>query len=116
MVKIKDSMTTVSLLERPKCIQFFKEFEAKIGFEHLVLIHLNDSKKICNCRVDRHANLGKGEIGLNGLGTFILLSYMLNIPMVLETPEPNPKEIIAIKEIAMIKYVKKIADSKLKSS
>lgn len=103
-------------ISEPKmCINFFSEFESKIGLEHLVLIHLNDSQKQCNCHVDRHANLGAGMIGLNGIGMFILLSYMLNIPMILETPEPDPKEIIAIKEIAMIKHIKILTDRKLKN-
>jgi deoxyribonuclease-4 len=100
--------------EPEMCINFFSEFESKIGLENLALVHLNDSVKQCNCHVDRHANLGQGMIGLNGIGMFILLSYMLNIPMILETPEPDPKEIIAIKEIAMIKHVKTITDKKLK--
>lgn len=95
-------------------IKFFKEFEAKIGLENLVLVHLNDSKKECNCHVDRHENLGKGMIGLNGLGMFILLSYMINIPLILETPEPDPNEIIAIKELAIIKEIKTMANKKLK--
>lgn len=94
-------------IKKPKiCIQFFTEFERKIGLEHLVLIHLNDSKKDCNCNVDRHENLGSGMIGYNGIGMFILLSYILNIPLILETPEPNPKEIIAIREIELIKQIK----------
>ena len=100
--------------EPEMCIKFFAEFEEKIGLENLALIHLNDSVKQCNCHVDRHANLGQGMIGINGIGMFIVLSYMLNIPMILETPEPDPKEIIAIREIAMIKHVKTIMDKKLK--
>ena len=40
----------------------------------------------------------------------------MNIPLILETPEPDPKQIIAIKEIAMIKHLKKIADKKLPSN
>lgn len=95
-------------------IKFFKEFEDKIGIEHLVLVHLNDSKKECNCHVDRHENLGKGMIGINGIGMFILMSYILNIPLVLETPEPEPNEIVAIKELAIIKQIKILADKKLK--
>jgi len=101
-------------ISKPKlCVNFFKEFDKKIGLQHLVLIHLNDSVKEYNSNVDRHANLGDGKIGLAGIGTFILLSYMLNIPLILETPEPNPKQIIAIKEIALIKHLKNIAAKKL---
>lgn len=96
------------------CIKFFSEFEQKIGLENLALIHLNDSVKQCNCHVDRHANLGQGMIGINGIGMFIVLSYMLNIPMILETPEPDPKEIIAIKEIALIKHVGLLTHKKIK--
>lgn len=103
-----------NIKDTSKCINFFNEFEKKIGLENLVLIHLNDSSKCCNCRVDRHQNLGKGEIGMNGIGMFILMSYLLNIPLVLETPEPNPNEIIAIRELAMIKYVQKVTNQKLK--
>jgi deoxyribonuclease-4 len=99
----------------PKIVtKFFYEFEEKIGLENLVLVHLNDSKKGCNCHVDRHENLGKGMIGMSGIGMFILLSYMLNIPLVLETPEMDPNQIIAIRELEMIKYVKIVTDKKLK--
>lgn len=98
------------------CIKFFNEFETKIGLDSLVLIHLNDSKREYNARVDRHANLGQGLIGLNGIGTFIIMSYMLNIPLILETPEADPKQIIAIKEIEMIKQLKKKTAKKLAST
>jgi len=98
------------------CLKFFNEFEKKIGLDSLVLIHLNDSKKECNSHVDRHANLGQGHIGLNGIGTFIIMSYMLNIPLILETPEADPKQIIAIKEIEMIKQLQKKTAKKLPSS
>lgn len=86
------------------CKQFVKEFDEKIGLENLILIHLNDSKKECCSRVDRHENLGKGHIG-KGINYFIHFAYSLNIPLVLETPEPDPKEIMAIKEVWRIKRV-----------
>jgi len=93
-------------ISEPKFVyQFFKEFEKKIGIEHLVLIHLNDSKKECNCHIDRHENLGFGKIGLSGLSKFILISYILKIPMVLETPEPDSSKITAIDEIKLIKKI-----------
>lgn len=87
------------------CNQFFTEFHEKIGIKHLALIHLNDSKKDCCSKVDRHENLGKGYIG-QGIHLFILFGHSNNIPLILETPEPNPNEIIAIKEIATIRKAK----------
>lgn len=87
---------------RKVCQQFFDEFQEKIGLEHLTLIHLNDSKKDCCSKVDRHENLGKGHIGI-GINAFISFASSLNIPLILETPEPDPKEIIAIKEIERIR-------------
>jgi deoxyribonuclease-4 len=84
------------------CKQFFMEFKKKIGINNLALIHLNDSKKKCGARVDRHENLGKGHIGL-GISSFISFASKYNIPIILETPEPSTYEIVAIKEIGTIK-------------
>ena len=42
----------------------FDEFETLIGFDRLKVFHLNDSKKPCMSRVDRHEHIGKGCIGL----------------------------------------------------
>lgn len=48
------------------------------------LIHLNDSKKGFNFRIDRHQHIGKGEIGIKGFKKF--LSIFRGIPLILETP------------------------------
>lgn len=57
-----------------------------LGWENVVCIHLNDSKCPVNCRKDRHADIGKGMIDLDGLKKFTIHCGKLNIPMVLETP------------------------------
>jgi deoxyribonuclease-4 len=90
-----------------QCVQFFNEFDEKIGLDYLILIHLNESKREYNAHVDRHANLGQGDIGSKGISSFIMIAYMLNIPLILETPEADPKQILAIKEIELIKKIKK---------
>jgi deoxyribonuclease-4 len=77
-------------------IDFFINFQKQIGIEHLVLIHLNDSKREYNSHVDRHENIGQGKIGINGLKMFTFLSYMLNIPIILETPKNNHKIFIKV--------------------
>jgi deoxyribonuclease IV len=64
-----------------------REFDRKIGLDHLAAIHLNDSKSGCGSRVDRHEHIGKGKIGLDAF-RFIMRSRRLNkIPKVLETPK-----------------------------
>ena len=42
----------------------FREFDRTIGLQHLVALHLNDSKTARGSRVDRHEHIGKGQIGL----------------------------------------------------
>jgi deoxyribonuclease-4 len=63
--------------------KFFKLFDSLIGIKHIKLLHLNDSKYKLNSRIDRHANIDFGFIGLNALAHFY--DY-LSVPTVLETP------------------------------
>ena len=58
--------------------------------EHGVLevvraIHLNDSKKGCGSRVDRHEHIGLGAIGLEGFRRVLHHSHFGSLPMYLET-------------------------------
>lgn len=41
-----------------------------LGIEHLKAIHFNDSEKPCGSLVDRHAQIGKGHLGLNTFSFF----------------------------------------------
>jgi deoxyribonuclease-4 len=43
---------------------FFAEFDAKIGTGRIAAFHLNDSKRPLGERVDRHEEIGMGQIGL----------------------------------------------------
>jgi deoxyribonuclease-4 len=43
---------------------FFDELEAKIGTRRIAAFHLNDSKRPLGERVDRHEEIGMGQIGL----------------------------------------------------
>ncbi len=52
-------------------------------------IHLNDSKKNLNSRVDRHEHIGKGKIGLEPFSYFLNDIDFTNIPFILETPKEN---------------------------
>ncbi|MDE5285421.1 MAG: deoxyribonuclease IV, partial [Buchnera aphidicola] len=46
------------------CEDTFQQFDEIIGFKYLKGLHLNDSKKELDSHIDRHENLGFGNIGL----------------------------------------------------
>lgn len=63
--------------------KLFDKIEMYIGISNVSVIHLNDSKVPLGSRVDRHADIGFGEIILMH---FVKMATEHNIPMVLETP------------------------------
>jgi deoxyribonuclease-4 len=67
--------------------KMFREFERTIGLQHLVALHLNDSKTARDSRVDRHEHIGKGQIGLEAFRFIMRDRRFRNIPKVLETPK-----------------------------
>ncbi|XP_067671182.1 probable endonuclease 4 isoform X1 [Haliotis asinina] len=66
--------------------KFISDFDKIIGFKYLDAVHLNDSKGVKGCHLDRHENIGKGHIGLEGFRRVMKDPNFDNIPMVLETP------------------------------
>jgi len=66
-----------------------KKFDEIIGFKYLKGMHINDSKAKFASRVDRHHNLGKGEIGLDAFRFIMQDERIDNIPLILETIEPD---------------------------
>lgn len=63
------------------------EFDEKIGLSYLSAFHVNDSAKDFGSRVDRHADLGLGKIGLE---SFRFLMQNSDQPKYLETPNGPP--------------------------
>ncbi len=63
-----------------------KKFSDTIGYERLFAVHLNDSKADLGRRVDRHENIGKGKIGVEGFRGLMHTSRLSGVPMILETP------------------------------
>ena len=67
------------------------EADAKVGLERLQCVHVNDAAApLGSCR-DRHANIGKGEMGKRGLAAFLSEPRFENLPATLETPGPEKK-------------------------
>jgi deoxyribonuclease-4 len=80
------------------------EADKKVGLERLRCLHVNDAAApLGSCR-DRHANIGKGEMGKKGLGAFLSEPRFEGLPAILETPGPNKKgadrkEVLAAKRL-----------------
>ena len=67
--------------------KMFREFERTVGLQHLVALHLNDSKTPRGSRVDRHEHIGRGKIGLEAFRVIMRDRRFRKIPKVLETPK-----------------------------
>ncbi|HVC21015.1 MAG TPA: deoxyribonuclease IV [Vicinamibacterales bacterium] len=65
----------------------FETFERLIGLDRLKVVHLNDSKKPCGSRVDRHEHIGRGCLGLEPFRWLLNDPRFAALPMVLETPK-----------------------------
>jgi len=61
-------------------------FDAVVGLDRLVCLHLNDSKVELGANRDRHENVGEGSIGAEGLGVFISHPALVELPAILEVP------------------------------
>ena len=62
-------------------------FDDIIGFGYLKGMHLNDSKKMLNSRVDRHESLGQGTLGMEVFRRIMADPRFDDIPLILETPD-----------------------------
>jgi len=63
--------------------------EAAIGTGRIGSLHLNDSKTPLGSNRDRHANVGDGELGLEGARAYVNEPRFASLPCVLETPGPD---------------------------
>lgn len=63
---------------------YLERLGEEIGWTNIRLVHLNDSAKELNCRVDNHANIGTGCIGWYLLGQVARMCNQHRIPMVRE--------------------------------
>lgn len=73
----------------------WKEFDEIIGAGYLRGLHLNDDKRELGSRIDRHEEIGKGTLGEDFFRRLVNDPRFDNIPLILETPNPEiwPEEI-----------------------
>lgn len=65
---------------------FLNQFEEVLGIDALGLIHLNDSVYGAGSRRDRHQNIGKGTIGIEGMTAILKYKKLFHVHKILETP------------------------------
>jgi hypothetical protein len=68
-------------------IVMVESFDRIVGLERLRAIHMNDSQKGIGSRVDRHAHIGKGMLGVEPFRFIMNDPRLASLPKVLETPK-----------------------------
>jgi len=79
-----------------------QKFDDIVGIDRIKAIHLNDSMNPLGAHKDRHAKIGEGSIGLEGMTRIINHEKLKLLPFCLETPcdlDGYAKEIAMLKEL-----------------
>jgi deoxyribonuclease-4 len=74
-----------------------------VGLNRLRCFHFNDSKIELGGNRDRHANIGEGTIGVNGLAPLVGHPKIRNLPLLLEVPGDGDGP--RAQDVTMGKYV-----------
>jgi deoxyribonuclease-4 len=77
----------------------FAAFDRLVGIDRLRVFHGNDSKRPCGSRVDRHAHIGEGCLGLEPFRWLMVDGRFAGLPIVIETEKTEglhkPNQIVA---------------------
>jgi deoxyribonuclease-4 len=71
------------------------DFDRVVGLERLGSLHVNDSMTPLGSNRDRHANLGDGEIGPDGIAAFLSEPRFDGLPCIFEGPGASGKQVEA---------------------
>jgi deoxyribonuclease-4 len=78
--------------------------EKVLGLENVPVLHANDSKGTLGSRLDRHANIGEGQIGTEGFRRILNHRKLRGKAFILETPVDEPgddlKDVRALRALA----------------
>jgi deoxyribonuclease-4 len=69
------------------CVRMMDTLERTVGLHRLRAVHVNDSLRPLGSRVDRHAHIGRGEIGLAAFRHLVNDPRLAGLPLVIETPK-----------------------------
>jgi deoxyribonuclease IV len=78
------------------------EIDDKVGLKQLKLMHMNDATDPLGSNRDRHAPIGKGEIGRKGFRAFLGEPRIQGVPAVLEGPGIDGHD-VARKDVQLIR-------------
>lgn len=70
----------------------FEAFGRIVGFDRLRAFHLNDSRRECGSRIDRHEQIGRGHLGDAPFRRLLTDPRFIALPMLLETPKLETPE------------------------
>ena len=65
--------------------------DGEAGLENIRAVHLNDSMREFDSRVDRHERIGEGHIGMKGFAAIVNQETFQHVPGILET-QPLPDD------------------------
>jgi len=80
---------------------FIGLLDQTIGLDSIGLIHLNDTKESLGSRIDQHACIDQGLIGLGALKRFISHPALCHVPIIMEMPVATQED-----ELRYIELVK----------
>jgi len=63
-----------------------------LGLDKVKVIHANDSKGLLDSHLDRHENIGKGQIGEAGFARILTHTKLREKPFILETPREDDEQ------------------------
>jgi deoxyribonuclease IV len=69
------------------------DFDSIVGLDRLGSLHVNDSATALGSNRDRHANLGEGEIGPDGIAAFLSEPRFDGLPVIFEGPGAGGKAV-----------------------
>jgi deoxyribonuclease-4 len=69
------------------------DFDRIVGLDRLGSLHVNDSQTPLGSNRDRHANLGDGEIGPDGIAAFLSEPRFDGLPCIFEGPGAAGKQV-----------------------
>jgi deoxyribonuclease-4 len=67
-------------------------FDRLVGSRLIKVVHFNDSGTACASHADRHAHIGKGEIGLAALSRIIRHPKLCDAAFIMETPKKTDRD------------------------
>jgi len=78
-----------------------------IGLRRLRALHLNDSKAALGSHLDRHENIGEGEIGRGGFRAILAHPALRDLPGLIETPGfdhagPDRRNVAVLKRLRTV--------------